>query len=58
MTKGLNCDLFPFVRDTLKARSGLDAFFLLSTPRYARKIYENKTAHAYAEKIVEHTKAF
>ena len=58
MNKGLNCDLFPFGRDTLKARSGLDAFFLLSTPKYARKIYEDKTANAYAKKLVKHTEAF
>jgi hypothetical protein len=50
MAEGLNCDLFAFVRGTLKARSGLDAFFLLSTPKYAKKIYENQASHAYAEK--------
>jgi hypothetical protein len=50
MAEALNCDLFAFVRGTLKARSGLDAFFLLSTPKYAKKIYENQASHAYAEK--------
>jgi hypothetical protein len=58
MAEGLNCDLFAFVRGTLKARSGLDAFFLLSTPKYATRFMRIKHQHAYAEKNVEHTVAF
>jgi hypothetical protein len=58
MAEGLNCDLFAFVRGTLKARSGLDAFFLLSTPKYATRFMRIKHHMVMQKNNVEHTEAF
>lgn len=51
MMGGLNCDLFTFVRETLKARSGLDAFFLLSTPEIPER-YKRRKQHMLTQKYL------